>query len=92
MQKWIKVAVVAAALAMGTPALGHERTVNDAYDDAITHPLRLAYYVIHPIGYTAEWLFARPFQYIVSREGLRNVFGWYPLEDETTYRSVRGQL
>lgn len=92
MKKLIAAATIAATLGIGTPVLAHERTVNDAYDDAITHPLRLAYYVIHPLGYTAEWLFARPFQYIISREGLRNVFGWQPLDDDATYRSLRGQL
>ena len=34
---------------------------SDYYEDAFSNPLRLAYYVLHPIGFTAEWLIMRPF-------------------------------
>lgn len=92
MKKMMVVGLVALTLGLGSPALAHERTVDDTYDDAVMHPLRLAYYAIHPIGFAAQWLVGRPFQYIISREGLRNVFGWQSLDDESSYRSLGGQM
>ena len=38
----------------------------DAYDDDQSHPLRVAAYLINPIGYAMEWLIFRPFHYMVS--------------------------
>lgn len=38
----------------------------DEYDDSQSHPLRVAAYLIHPIGWLAEWLIYRPFHLIVS--------------------------
>ncbi len=88
MKKVIVAGVVAAMLSVSGPALGHDTSVNDQYDDDITHPIRLAYYLVHPIGFTAEWLIARPFQHIISREQLRNVFGWRPMNEDGTYHST----
>lgn len=45
----------------------------DAYDDNESHPLRVAAYVLHPIGFIAEWLLFRPFHYVVAAAG--PVFG-----------------
>ena len=45
------------------------------YEDAFSNPLRIAYYVIYPVGFTVEWLVMRPFHYIVSRPGLVSVPG-----------------
>ena len=52
------------------------------YEDAFSHPLRLAYYLLYPIGFTAEWLIMRPFHYIVSRPYLNRVFGYTPIGEE----------
>ena len=38
----------------------------DAYDDSQSHPLRVAAYLMHPIGWLAEWTIFRPFHLIVS--------------------------
>ena len=38
----------------------------DEYDDSQSHPLRIAAYLVHPIGWLAEWLIYRPFHLIVS--------------------------
>ncbi len=86
MKKLIAAGLIAGSLCMGVPASAHEPAVNDTYDDGVMHPLRLAYYLAHPIGFTAEWLIGRPFQYVISREGLRNVFGWRPIEEDAAYR------
>jgi hypothetical protein len=91
MKKVIAAGLIAGTISFGSSALAHDPTaVNDTYDDAIMHPLRLAYHLIHPLGFAAEWLVGRPFQYIVSREGLRNVFGSEPLDDDTTYQRMSG--
>jgi hypothetical protein len=54
---------------------GPARAVPDDYDDSQTHPLQVAAYLVHPIGYAAEWLIFRPLHYIVSRPMLEKVFG-----------------
>lgn len=38
----------------------------DEYDDSQSHPLRIAAYLVHPIGWLAEWLIYRPFHLLVS--------------------------
>jgi hypothetical protein len=60
--------------------------VPDDYDDTQSHPLRIAAYLAYPIGYTAEWLFFRPFHYLVSRPQLEPVFGHRPHEEIGGYR------
>jgi hypothetical protein len=47
----------------------------DDYDDSQSHPLRILAYIIHPIGYTAEWLVTRPFHELVAQPDLEPVFG-----------------
>jgi hypothetical protein len=89
MKKVMAAGLIAGTLCLGAPASAHDQMVDDTYDDAIMHPLRLAYHAIHPIGFAAEWLIGRPFQYIISREGLRNIFGDEPLDDDTTYQRAR---
>ena len=54
---------------------GPAAAVPDDYDDMQSHPLRIAAYLLYPIGYTAEWLISRPFHYLVSRPRLDQVFG-----------------
>ncbi len=65
---------------------GPAAAVLDDYDDTQSHPLRIAAYLVYPIGFTAEWLFFRPFHYLVSRPGLEAVFGHRPHEEAGTYR------
>ncbi len=91
MKKLIGAGLIAATMCFSAPALAHDRAVNDQYEDAVMHPLRLAFYAIHPIGYAAEWLIGRPYQYIISRPQLRNIFGWQPLEEEATYQQIGEQ-
>lgn len=47
----------------------------DGYDDSQAHPLRIAAYAIHPVGYALEWLVTRPIHAIVSQPELHRVFG-----------------
>ena len=59
----------------------------DEYDDTQSHPLRLAAYLLHPVGFTAEWLMFRPFHYLVSQPYLDRFFGHRPHEEVGNYRS-----
>ena len=65
---------------------GRALAVPDDYDDSQSHPLRIAAYLIYPIGYAAEWLIFRPFHFVVSQPQLEAVFGHGPHEEVGTYR------
>ena len=52
------------------------------YDESESHPLRLIAYFVHPIGFAAEWLIARPIHYVVSQPYAADVFGYRPEVDE----------
>jgi hypothetical protein len=51
------------------------RTGADEYDDSQSNPLRLLAYIIHPVGYTLEWLVTRPFHEVVAQPDLEPIFG-----------------
>ena len=65
---------------------GPAAAVPDDYDDMQSHPLRVAAYLIYPVGYAAELLIFRPFHYLVSRPSLEPVFGHRPHEEIGGYR------
>jgi hypothetical protein len=73
MRKLIMVAVAVALL--GSVQLSFAVGGADDYDDSQSHPLRLAAYILHPIGYTLEWLVTRPFHELVAQPDLAPVFG-----------------
>jgi len=51
----------------------------DEYDDSQSNPLRVAAYLLHPVGWLAEWTLFRPFHFLVSAtEPLETVFGHRP--------------
>ncbi len=68
--------VVALCLTLGLkPALA----APDEYDDSQSHPLRVAAYLLHPVGFILEWTIFRPFHYIVSSsEPAEAFFGHKP--------------
>ena len=72
MRKFI-MAVAAVAL-LGSAQLSFAGGADD-YDDSQSHPLRLAAYIIHPIGYTLEWLVTRPFHELIAQPDLAPIFG-----------------
>jgi hypothetical protein len=72
MRKFIM--VVAAVALLGSAQLSFAGGADD-YDDSQSHPLRLAAYVIHPIGYTLEWLVTRPFHELIAQPDLAPIFG-----------------
>ncbi|HEY2387322.1 MAG TPA: hypothetical protein VGK30_10195 [Candidatus Binatia bacterium] len=51
------------------------QTGADDYDDSQANPLRLLAYVIHPVGFTLEWLVTRPFHEVVAQPDLEPIFG-----------------
>ena len=61
------------------------------YDDSMTHPLRVAYYFAHPIGYALEWAIARPFIYLISRPSTEKVFGYQPETDDARYYRMQAR-
>lgn len=83
MRRFAAAALFAIALAC---TAGPAAAAPDDYDDMQSHPLRVAAYLIYPIGYTAEWLIFRPFHYLVSRPALEPVFGHRPHEEVGGYR------
>ncbi|HEV8712831.1 MAG TPA: hypothetical protein VGX03_08400 [Candidatus Binatia bacterium] len=55
---------------------GSAQAAYDDYNDYTdSHPLRLIAYILHPIGYTAEWLALRPLHALVTQPELQPVFG-----------------
>jgi len=50
--------------------------VADEYDDTQSHPLRVATYLIYPVGYALEWIIFRPFHFVVASAG--PLFGHVP--------------
>jgi hypothetical protein len=82
--KRFAVAAVIVMLLAGTA--GRAAAVPDDYDDTQSHPLRIAAYLLYPVGYTAEWLIFRPFHYLVSRPTLEPFFGHRQHEEIGGYR------
>jgi hypothetical protein len=82
MKRFIAAAAFVMVLAL---TAGPAAAVPDDYDDTQSHPLRVAAYLMYPIGYTAEWLIFRPLHYIVSRPYLDQVFGHRPHGEYRVY-------
>jgi hypothetical protein len=61
------------------------RAGGDAYDETQDHPLRIAAYLVHPIGFAFEWVFLRPLHWVVSQPGLDRVFGHRPHGENRVY-------
>ncbi len=89
MKRLVVAILIATAVGMSSAVVrADEQADSVPYEDAITHPLRLAFYAAHPVGFTAEWLVFRPFHYVISRPYLERFFGYEPLEEESSYRRL----
>jgi outer membrane protein OmpA-like peptidoglycan-associated protein len=68
--------VLTLSLALGSkPVLAQP----DEYDDSQSNPFRIAAYMLHPAGFITEWIFFRPFHFLVSATpGLEAFFGHRP--------------
>ena len=72
----------APAVAVAAPSREvYWRTGADEYDDSQANPLRILAYLLHPVGYTLEWLATRPFHEVVAQPDLEPIFG----HDEHAY-------
>ena len=87
MKRFIAAVVVASMLTVGGAQMvrADQDSDLDQYEDAFSNPLRVAYYVAHPIGFTLEWLVMRPFHYLISRPYLDKIFGYEQIGEEGTY-------
>lgn len=81
MRRLIVALVVASMLGLGAGGARAADPNMDEYEDSMTHPLRMAYYLAHPIGFAVEWLIGRPFHYVISRPYLDRYFGYKPHEE-----------
>jgi hypothetical protein len=73
--------LLAASLLACVAAMPVSASAQDAYDDTQSHPLRLAAYALHPVGFVLEWLVTRPIHFVVSQPALEPVFGHEPHGD-----------
>lgn len=64
---WLSLAV---SLAFAQPALAHELEPEEA-----GHPLRVAAYILHPVGYVLYHAIFKPAHALISLPGAREVFG-----------------
>jgi len=64
-------ALASSLLLAATPALGgHDHDPKDS-----GHPLRIAAYIVHPVGVIIDTLIFRPANWIVHFEPFRTLFG-----------------
>lgn len=61
---------LAALLVSASPAISHEVEPEDA-----AHPIRVAAYVLYPVGYVLYQVVVRPLHGIVSQPGIQELFG-----------------
>lgn len=62
-----------------TLAVNTAQAAPDEYDDSQSNPLRIAAYLLHPLGWLTEWTITRPFHYLVSATAPQEAFfGHYP--------------
>jgi len=90
MKRLILAAVVASMVGLSAGAARAADTTLDEYEDSMTHPLRMVYYLVHPIGFATEWLIGRPFHYLISRPYLDQYFGYRPHEEAGLARRYSG--
>ena len=84
MKRTVVAVLMALTLSAGVARAAQPR---DDYQDSMMHPLRMAAYLAHPIGFAAEWLIGRPLQFIISRPYLDRFFGYESPEEEGTFKS-----
>ena len=63
-------------LAFASPSAAHDHDVEE-----VGNPIRLAAYVLHPVGVALDYLIFRPAHWLVSFEPLSTLFGHEPDDD-----------
>ena len=72
-------AVLLVVVALAAPGIAPAATCE--YDDSQSHPLRIAAYLVYPVGLLVQSLVAWPIHYVVSQPTLEPVFGHRPHHD-----------
>jgi hypothetical protein len=66
---------VALLLALGLAVVASPARA-DRYDPEYAgHPLRIAAYILHPVGVAVDYLILRPCHWVGSREPFKTIFG-----------------
>lgn len=77
---WRAIICLTAVLTLGAPQLARaqytdtDRQNPTEYTDEDSHPLRVAAFIIAPIGFVLEWTVARPIHYVATQTFLAPVF------------------
>jgi hypothetical protein len=69
-RRWTAALVLALVFANAAPVLADEYDSSDA-----GNPVRIAAYVLYPVGVLLDYLLLRPAHWLVSHEPLKTVFG-----------------
>lgn len=69
------VATAAFGLALALLAAPQTASASEYDSSESGHPLRIAAYIVHPIGVTLDYLIMRPAWWIGSHEPFRTLFG-----------------
>jgi hypothetical protein len=69
-RRWTAALVLALVFANASPMLADEYDSTEA-----GNPVRIAAYVLHPVGVLLDYLLLRPAHWLVSHEPLKTVFG-----------------
>ncbi len=76
MKRSIACLSLVAVLALSGSALAFP---GDNYDDSESHPLRVAAYILHPVGLGLEWALFRPLHWLASlNDTTEYIFGHRP--------------
>ena len=62
MSRFLVIGLICAATFGAKPSFA----APDEYDDSQSNPFRIAAYLMHPVGWLAEWIVFRPFHFVVS--------------------------
>jgi hypothetical protein len=68
--KWVFALVLVAALFAGSPA-----QADDHDSQTAGHPLRIAAYILHPVGVVLDTLIFKPAHWLAHREPFTTLFG-----------------
>lgn len=72
---WARRTATGLLLTMALLATPLAASAHDYDPEEAAHPLRIAAYVLHPVGVALDYGIARPFHWLVSREPWRTIFG-----------------
>lgn len=68
--------VAAVLLSIFLVSVAATPAASDGYDrTSAGHPLRIAAYILHPVGVAIDYLILRPAHWLVSHEPMQTLFG-----------------